>query len=177
MLSDCLHFEAQTSYICSFIVVPVVIKFSVSFWLQVLSLAVRDFRMVRTPFVASTTTIFIGLEPEAEPAETTSSTTYTGVDTSSQAADSASQVPFVHQAGVWFYVIWRVEDHPELRGIHIATSSAAWHRLARKLPGGAYTPATCSLRRVNGDILAALDLYSSESVRHGAPSHPTLFRL
>ena len=66
-----------------------------------------------------------------------------------------------------FYAVWVVPRRPYLRGVWHGPHPLCWERLSAQLPGGRPVGGV-HLRRA-ASLEEALELYTSEAVRHGAP--------
>ena len=67
-----------------------------------------------------------------------------------------------------WYVVWAVPRAPGLVGIHRAAGIGGWKALEAQLPGSHYAGSGARLRRAESEA-AALELYASESRKHGTP--------
>ena len=76
-------------------------------------------------------------------------------------------------ADTWAYAVWSAPGAVHLVGVHLG-GSRAWQYLCRQLGGYSYRRGH-RLRRAP-DEAAALQLYRSESRRHGALPEPRVFR-
>ena len=78
-------------------------------------------------------------------------------------------------ASEWAYAVWSLPAPGDSQiGVHTG-GVRAWRALTPHLPGGRYIYPHCRLRRFPSEE-AAVDGYSAEAARHGAPLSPQIFR-
>ena len=80
----------------------------------------------------------------------------------------------VEAAITHFYIVWKVEGHPELGStIYCATARRGWGQFVRLLPERKYSRTTCRLRRAES-LEAALAPYRAEVTLHGSDVCPRI---